>query len=174
LGKKVPIAFNDADTSAPGARSVGARSVDLVEAQKQLGLPLWKDLSKQHEELAARHGVSFSEGLKDKIDLYKRFTDYQTALYLNFSSAGSQNMMVFHNVTDLQMKIFELEEELKSKGINPLMSSEWMDARKQLQKELEFIQKHKLDVANFQATVQKRKEKVDDDDLFIVEGKATE
>ena len=149
--------------------AVGGASKELEEYKDKLGLPKWKDLSKEHEALAQRHGAGFADALHDKVELYKKFTDYQAALYLNFTSSGTQNMMVFHNLTDLQMKLFELEEQLRKEGINPLMSPEWMDARRQLQKEMEFIQKHKLDLAQFQMNAQRVKEKhIDDDDLFVV------
>lgn len=162
--KKKRLYVNDRDSTAPGE---GDR--ELVEYKDKMGLPKWNDLSREIERLSEKHGVGWADELKAKIDVHRKYVEYQTLLAQNYSALGLQHVNVIHNVVDLQNKIFVLEEKLRSEGRNPLESSEWVKARELLMKEMQFIHKHGLDEKKFQHNLSVAKKRSGDDDLFVVE-----
>lgn len=159
---------NGADSVAPGERNE-----ELVLLKDELGLPKWQELTTELQELSDRHGIGFAEELAAKVSLYQKYTDFQTSLANNFKAAGLDYVNVLHNAMDLQLKLFELEEKLKAEGRNPLESDEWVRGRGMLDKNMEFIHKHKLDTARFQKDLDREKRHVGDDSLFTVEAEVT-
>lgn len=155
---------NEADSSAPGERTT-----DLAEYKDKMGLPKWKDLSKELEELAKRHDVTWANQLQAKVELHRKYVEYQTLLAQNFSSMGLQHINALNNTLDLQNKLFELEEKLRAEGVNPLEDEGWMKAREILAKEIQFLHKHKLDIAQFQHNLQGAKNRQGDDAMFTVD-----
>jgi hypothetical protein len=159
------------DVNGADSSNVGERSAELVELKDKLGLPKWNDLQQELAELAKRHDITWANELQAKVELHRKYAEYQTLLMLNFKSMGLDNVNAMRNMIDLQVKLFELEEKLRADGVNPLESDEWVRGREMLAKEMQFIHKHKLDVATFQANVGKIKNKIGDDDMFVVEAK---
>jgi hypothetical protein len=151
------------------AQAPGERNPELQEFKEKMGLPQWKSLSNELDQLAERHGVSWAEQLREKIELHKKYIEYQTTLALMYQSIGLPQVNAIHNALDLQNKLFELEEKLRNEGVNPLESDEWMRARDLLAKEMQFIHKHKLDLAQFQAALEKKKDRYNEDAIFTVE-----
>lgn len=155
---------NGADSSAPLERNA-----EMVEYKEKMGLPKWKDLSAELEELAKRHDTSWANQLQAKVELHRKYVEYQTLLAQNFSSMGLQHINALNNTLDLQNKLFELEEKLRGEGINPLEDEKWMKSREMLAKEIQFLHKHKLDIAQFQQNLQGVKKRQGDDAMFVVD-----
>ena len=154
--------------------AAGGRSKDIAAVKKKMNLPVWKDLSDELHVLAERNGAGWADELKEKVDLYRRFVEYQSVLMVNIKAMGVDQANAMRNMMDLQMKLFELEQKLRDEGTNPLESPEWVKAREMLAKEMQFIHKHKLDIAQFQASVEKAKTRLDDDSMFVVEAEVIE
>lgn len=162
--KKTTLNFSERDSSGPMEGSVA-----LVEVKDKLGLPKWQDLSKELSELAERHDISWAAEVQAKVELHKRYVEYQTILAQNFSALGLQHVNALHNVIDLQNKLFELEDKLRRENVNPLESPEWVKARELLAKEMQFIHKHGLDQQKFQVELEKTKKKTNDDVMYVVD-----
>jgi hypothetical protein len=162
--KSRSIPVDKQDSSAPGDASI-----PLIELKDRLGLPKWQDLSQELKELAVRHDAPWAEELKQRVDLHRKYVEYQTLLAINFSSLGLQYVNSLHNAMDLQNKLFELEEKLRKDGVNPLESEEWVKGRELLAKELQFIHKHGLDQKRFEVEKDRAKQRKDDDNIFTVE-----
>lgn len=137
------------------------RSSNLSHFKERAGLPSWKELSKDYE-------LGFVESVEKKIALMERYAAANRHLYETLSASGWKVANLLHNIVDLQGKLWELEEKLRAEGRNPLESPEYMHAREQLMKEMQFVHKYKLDVDRFQYQVEEKKRKLGDDDLFKV------
>jgi hypothetical protein len=164
--KKPTIAnvSNDRPSSAPGDAVP-----ELVEYKKKMHLPQWNDLSKELEELSKRQDVSWAAEVQAKVELHRKYLELQSVLVQNYMSMGLQHVNAVQNFVDLQVKLFELEQQIKAEGGNPLENDAWVRARDLLSKELQFIHKHGLDQAKFQNDLQAKKQKMGDDAMFVVE-----
>lgn len=140
----------------------GHRSKHLNKFKEDNNLMAHKEM-----QYLEKHGLV--EQVNGKIERLERFAAANERI-MNVMHAGGWDVTnVFHNYIDLQDKLFELEATLQARGENPLQSPEWMKAREQLNKELQFIHKHKLDFEKFQYAKNHKAVKKDEDDLFTVE-----
>ena len=137
------------------------RSKQLQDFKKKANLPEWKELNDQLDE-------GMSAIVEKKVELMQRFAVAQRLLYETCSANGWKVANVINNITDLQGKLWELEEDLRRQGKNPLESAEWMKARELLMKEAQFMHKHKLDLDRFNEGVGHQRRKFDDDAVFEV------
>ena len=144
--------------------SVGSldRSKKLQEFKKANGLPTWKDL--QDDE---RKGLGAA--IDEKLRRMARFSVVNQQIVQTVHGAGWDVANILHQIVSLQNNLLEYEEMLQQEGKNPLTDANYMKAREQLMKDIQFISKQKLDVAQFQHKVQHSKEKMDDDDMYQVE-----
>ncbi len=140
----------------------GETSKRLNEFKDRTGLVLKGEveaLPEASQELLAR-----------KLALMERYTVAQQKLVDVFGSVGGRMVSSLTQVVDLQGKLWELEDKLSRDGMNPLENVSWMRAREQLSKELQFIHKYQLDVADVQDKISTRKKARGDDVVFNVEG----
>lgn len=168
LGKG-QINENDIDSSAPGERNK-----KIAEYKAKNGLPMWRPLVEELKQLAERHDQPWADELKARIDLHRKYVEFQTVLARDFSALGLNYLNSFNNAIDLQSKLFDLEERLRKEGKNPLESEEWVKGRELLSKELQFIHKHKLDAAKFELDIQNTKKRQGDDDVFVIEAEVSD
>lgn len=139
---------------------VGEDSKRLKAFKEKNGLPSWQEIQKDEK-------MGLMDQIEIKLRRMARFSELNKQLMTMMHSAGWDVSNVFHNVVDLQNKLLEYEEKLAGEGRNPLEEKEYMDARKQLMQEIQFIHKHKLALDEFQHRVTKKPK--NEDDLFDVE-----
>lgn len=138
------------------------RSKKLQDFKKRHGLPKWSDVQKVHD-------LGLVDEVERKLRNMERFAVANQVLFEQIHAAGWSEANLIHHQMDLQNRLWELEEQLIAEGKNPLESKEWMDARRDVVKEQQAIQKLNLDIAKFFSDERKTKEKTDDDSLFVVE-----
>jgi hypothetical protein len=138
------------------------RSPVLQRFKETHGLAKWKDIQKLEQ-------MGLVDQVEWKIAQMERFSAVNRAIHETIHAAGWSETSLIHNIIELQSNILDLEEKLKAEGINPLESPEWMKAREQLVKDLQFVQKQDLDVSKFLHGVERTREKRNEDDLFVVE-----
>jgi hypothetical protein len=139
----------------------GEQSKELKKFKKEQGLATWKEIQKEEQR-------GLVDEAERKIRQIARYNEQQNVLIQTMTSAGWSVVNVLHNITDLQSNLFDLEEKLRNEGINPLESPEYMKAREMLNKQIEFVHKHKIDAVELQLKISDKKEKMDDDTLFEV------
>jgi len=140
----------------------GEQSKEMKRFKKEQGLATWKEIQKQES-------LGLVDEAERKIRQIARYNEQQNILIQTMTSAGWSVVNVLHNITDLQGNLFDLEEKLRNEGINPLESPEYMKAREMLNKQIEFVHKHKIDATELQLKINDKKEKMDDDSLFTVD-----
>lgn len=139
------------------------RNKNLVEYKKKNGLPTWKEIQQDEEK-------GMSTRIEEKLRLMARFNVENERLYQIMTAGGYDILNIIHDVVNLKNNLLEYDEALRSQGINPVTDDKFMKARDALMKDLQFITKQKLDIAEFQHKIEKTKEKRDDDSIFVVEG----
>lgn len=142
--------------------AVGETSPRLNTYKKTQGLAKWEDI--QRDE---RNGLM--DEAERKIRQIARYNEQNQILMQTMNSAGWSVMNVAINITDLQGKLFDLEEKLIAEGVNPLESPEWVKAREMLAKEVQFVHKHKIDATELQMKMKREKETMGDDNIFTIE-----
>ncbi len=139
----------------------GDHSKKLAVFKEKAGLPKWKELNNELDE-------GFAKSVEKKIDLMHKYATANKILMEVASAADWRIMNIMQQTVDLQGKLWELEEKLRADHINPLEDDSYMRAREQLQKDMQFIHKHGLDQAKFQADLAKAQSRMDDDNIFTV------
>jgi len=113
--------------------------------------------------------ISTVEQLEKKIELMNRYALAQQRLVDIFGAIGGRVVNSLSLVVDLQSKLWELEEKARERGDSPLEYKEYLKARELLSKEMQFIHRHGLDVADVQSKIESRKLDRDDDVIFEVD-----
>lgn len=134
----------------------------LAKFKKDNNLPDMKEIQKNLS-------MGLAEQVERRLKYFAEYNALQEQVLQLVHGAGWDVANIVNSIVDLQGKLFELEAKLEGEGINPLESDEYMRARKMLTDQIQYIHKHKLDVAEFRHKVQKKKEDLDDDSIFTVE-----
>lgn len=107
--------------------------------------------------------------MEKKITLMERYYAVKKNIVDQMAIIGVDFLNVTDNIVDLQGKLWELEEKLKEEGKNPLESKKWVEAKKMLMSEIQFVHKQGLNTLDIESKIQARKEKMNDDIVFEIE-----
>ena len=107
--------------------------------------------------------------MEKKITLMERYYTVKKNIIEQMAVIGADFLNVTDNIVDLQGKIWELEEKIAKEGKNPLENKCYMNARKQLMEEVQFVHRQGLNSIDIESKIQARKQRMEDDIVFEVE-----
>jgi len=149
------------------ALTTGAQSPRYKELQKKYNLVTKDDV----RSLEPR---TFDE-IREKIQLLHEFAIANKEMVDLVSATGFQVVNVLNQSVELSAKVLVLEKELKEQGINPLLSPEYVAAKKLELEMLKFIQVQKLNAVDVFSKVNARKAKrAEDSDVLFVNEEITD
>ena len=142
-----------------GGNVAHEKSVPFRQFKEKTGLPTLKELQELEDK-------GYADQVLERIERLKKYAVANEVVYNQFASTGYRVANVIQDSVTLRTQLWELEEKLRSEGKVPIEDKVYQTAWKMLQEQVQFIEKHKLDVSKFGAELAKRKDDTDDDELF--------
>jgi hypothetical protein len=104
--------------------------------------------------------------MEKKIALMERYYKVKKNIVDQMAVIGVDFLNLTDSIVDLQGKLWELEDKLAKEGKNPLEDKRWVEARKLLMSDIQFVHKQGLTALDIESKIQNRKERLNEDIVF--------